>query len=132
MPGMVSRAHMDGYKRLAASVIRRAIVDARAGDSKAESWLMGPMLPFSEMLDFDLERVHNKISDIISSEEVELRLKDLQHQCPHPQAKGRSHLSISREQLPRPWSCSANASALSRPRRSTCRHTSGQRPHPTW
>ena len=79
MPGMVSRAHMDGYKRLAASVIRRAIVDARAGDSKAESWLMGPMLPFSEMLDFDLERAHNKISDIISSEEVELRLKDLQH-----------------------------------------------------
>ena len=79
MPGMVSRAHMDGYKRLAASVIRRAIVDARAGDSEAESWLMGPMLPFGEMLDFDLERVHNKISDIISSEDVEIRLKDLQH-----------------------------------------------------
>jgi len=70
---------MDGYKRLAASVIRRAIVDARAGDSEAESWLMGPMLPFGEMLDFDLERVHNKISDIISSEDVEIRLKDLQH-----------------------------------------------------
>jgi len=79
MPGMVSRVHMDGYKRLAASVIRRAIVDARAGDSEAESWLMGPMLPFGEMLDFDLERVHNKISDIISSEDVEIRLKDLQH-----------------------------------------------------
>tara|TARA_R100000306_G_C4256278_1_gene82975 strand:- start:218 stop:472 length:255 start_codon:yes stop_codon:yes gene_type:complete len=76
---MVSRAHMDGYKRLAASVIRRAIVDARAGDSKAESWLMGPMLPFGEVLDFDLERIHNKISDIISSEDVEIRLKDLQH-----------------------------------------------------
>ena len=79
MPGMVSRAHMDGYKRLASAVIRRAVVDARAGDSKAENWLMGPMLPFSEMLDFDLERVHNKISDIISSEDVEIRLKDLQH-----------------------------------------------------
>jgi hypothetical protein len=79
MPGKVSRAHMNGYKRLASAVIRRAVVDARAGDDEAESWLMGPMLPFSEALDFDLERAHNKISDIISSEEVELRLKDLQH-----------------------------------------------------
>ena len=79
MPGKVSRVHMNGYKRLASAVIRRAVVDARAGDDEAESWLMGPMLPFSEALDFDLERAHNKISDIISSEEVELRLKDLQH-----------------------------------------------------
>ena len=68
MPGKVSRAHMNGYKRLASAVIRRAVVDARAGDDEAESWLMGPMLPFSEALDFDLERAHNKISDIISSE----------------------------------------------------------------
>ena len=79
MPGKVSRVHMNGYKRLASAVIRRAVVDARAGDDEAESWLMGPMLPFSEALDFDLERAHNKISDIISSEEVELHLKDLQH-----------------------------------------------------
>jgi len=79
MPGIAKRAHLDGYKRLAAAVIRRAIVDARAGDGDAESWLMGPMLPFGEMLDFDLERVHVKMLGILSSEDLKLHLKDLQY-----------------------------------------------------
>ena len=79
MPGVISRAHMDGHRRLAASVIRRAIMDARRGDEEAEDWLMGPMRPWGDILDFDLERMHRMMPDIISREHIRFSERDPQY-----------------------------------------------------
>ena len=79
MPGIQSRRHMNGERRLAASVIRRAIIDARRGDEAAGDWLMGPMRPWSEILNFDLERIHNIMPDILSRKNIRLSEKALPH-----------------------------------------------------
>ena len=65
MPGLPSRRDMDGYKRLAAAVIRRSILDAQAGDAKAESWLRGLMLPWSEVLEIDPKKIHVRLERLL-------------------------------------------------------------------
>ena len=69
----MNKGHYDPYKRLAAAVIRRAVLDARGqvhppikrGSFRAErmqreaqKFLQGSMLPWSEMLDIDSEKLH--------------------------------------------------------------------------
>ena len=70
MPGVPSRRGMDGYKRLAAAVIRRNILDAQAGDAGAENWLRGPMLPWSEVLDMDPKKLHSKLDALLKAESL--------------------------------------------------------------
>ena len=71
MPGVPSRRGMDGYKRLAAAVIHRTILDARAGDAGAEKWLRGPMLPFSTVLDVDPEKLHTRLDQLLEAESLQ-------------------------------------------------------------
>ena len=71
---MKSRERYDGYKRLAAAVICRAISDAQGDvgpnaklgsltaehiEQEAQRFLQGGMLPWSDMLDIDIAKVHN-------------------------------------------------------------------------
>ena len=65
MPGLPSRRDMDGYKRLSAAVIRRSILDAQDGDAKAESWLRGLMLPWSEELEIDPKKLHVRLEHLL-------------------------------------------------------------------
>ena len=70
---MKKRERYDGHKRLAAAVICRAISDAQGDvepnakpgtlaaehiEREAQRFLQGTMLPWSDMLDADIEKMH--------------------------------------------------------------------------
>ena len=68
---MPSRVFMDGPKRLAASVIRRAIVDAIEGDVAAENWLRGPMAPWFDILGADPSKLHKRLDVLLAAESIQ-------------------------------------------------------------